>query len=662
MALASPSPASPAPEPRKSVSVALLGATALAPALAILAYDTVSRRELFLSRAGPPIEGYVGGAILSMAVWGLALEAARHPRAPVRVAACVILGLTAGFGIGGQLLFRSITHGYYNRDAALFSVHLWPTIGHYLAENPAGIAATLLGPAALAIGYALVRGRIAGAYGSAAGGTHTSPSAALEGAQRPPRARRQLAHLVAGLALVAWGLATFGPFHVPAQKTGLPPEMLFWHAAGGLGLYAIGILPKPKTLPPGQHTTPPPPARPVLAAAPSVVLIFGESVRRDEVCAQKSPDCTKSPRLDAAAPGRIGFRHSFSVASCTEIASAILWTGLAITSEPEAMQATPLLWDYAKARGYRTAYLASQNLAFGGQGLFVENSLIDEKREARDRIAHPDYDIGSPDEQTAAEALEFLAKAGPAFVVMHFSNTHLPYRQVPGLTPYAAEGQSNADRRARYLNSLVHHDATIGHFIEELRRTEHGKSTIVVYSADHGEAWGEHDSYSHTFDLYAEQIDVPLWIDAPDGTLSEAQRRELQAGADSRPVFTPDVSATLLDLMGALDEPAFSDLTNKLAGTSVLRPRPAQKDMELSNCPPFRGCFPDAWGTVRWPLKYHYVGRDSRSACANVESDPTEQSPLPIAACEELRRPLAARHGAPPDRAVTPSPSASNSL
>lgn len=618
------------------MSVALLCATALAPALAIIAYDAVSRRELFVARAGPPIEGYIGGAFLGMAVWGLALEAARHPRIGVRAASHVIVGLTAAFGIGGQLLFRSITHGYYNREAALFSVNLWPTIVHYLSENPLGIAAVLLGPAALAVGYAMIRGRLIGK-------------------------RRRFSHAVAALGLAVWAFAAFGPLRGPDQKHGFPPDVLFWHAAGGLGLYAVGLAPTPKTLPPGLHTSPPPAERPVQADAPSVVLIFGESVRRDEICSRPSADCVKNPRLDATAPHRIGFRHSFSVASCTEVASAIVWTGLAVTSNRDAMQSAPLLWDYAKARGYRTAYLASQNLAFGGQGLFVQNSRIDEKREARDRLAHVDLDIGSPDEETAADVLDFLAKDGPAFAVMHLSNTHLPYRQVAGRTPYAAEGQTAADRKARYLNSLVHHDATIGDFIESLRRTERGKRTIVVYSADHGEAWGEHDSYSHTFDVYAEQIDVPFWIDAPEGTLTPGQRAELEQAADARPVYSPDLSATLLDLLGALDEPLFAPSTNKLAGASVLRPMPPPRDLEISNCPQFRACFPDSWGLIRWPLKYHFVGRDVRSVCSNLETDPTEQSPLPAADCEALRKITTARYGARPDRSLLNGPSAAPS-
>ena len=616
-------PDSPArPADRKPASAALLFGTAVLPALLVLAVDLVTRRDLLAARAGPPVAGYVGGAVLSIAVWGLALEAARHPHRAVRVASWVILGFTASLGIGGQLVFFRNTHELFNRDAAIFSIKLWPTIWHYLLLSPGKSAAVLLGPAALAIAYGVARHRLLGP-------------------------RRQLAQVGAALALGACLFAAFGPLAAAAAKRGLPPEVLFWHAAGGLGLYVVGFVPKPKSLPPGRHQAPPPAPTPVADTAPSVILIFSESVRRDEVCAQRSADCSKSPAVDAAAPDRIGFRNAIAVASCTEISAAILWSGLPIYSTSEAIQTAPLLWDYARSRGYRTAYISSHNLAFGDQGLFVATSRIDEKREARDRADHVDLDLGTPDEQSAAEALAFVSKDGPpALAVLHLSNTHLPYRQVEGLSPHSVGSDDDiADRRARYLNSLVHQDATVGDFVKKLRATEKGKRAIVIYTSDHGEAWGEHNSYSHTFDLYAEQIDVPLWIDAPEGALTPDQLARLRESAASRPIFTADVSATVLDLLGALDEPGFEGMTSKLAGTSALRPPPGERDMELSNCPPFRTCHPDAWGVVRWPLKYHYVGRALRSACSDLQADPNEQVELAPAACAELRAVTHRRHG-----------------
>src|SRR5262249_44136310 len=161
---------------------------------------------------------------------------------------------------------------------------------------------------------------------------------------------------------------------------------------------------------------------------------------------------TRSPALDAAAKDRIGYARAFSISSCTELASIALWTGLPITASLEQIATAPLLWDYAKARGYRTAYLTSQNLIFQSLGLFVRSSRIDQMREARDRDREARLDEGTPDEDTTREALSFLDQpGGPALVFVHFSNTHHPYRQVAEHAPYATQGVSeDVAERNRY--------------------------------------------------------------------------------------------------------------------------------------------------------------------------------------------------------------------
>ena len=199
-------------------------------------FDLVSRRGTFTARTGPPLAGYVGGAALALAGGALGLEAARNPQRGVRVAAWVVLGLTASLGVGGQPLFRATTHEYFNREAAVFSLRLWPTIVHYLGQSPLATLAALLGPAILAIGYAAVRARHFGV-------------------------RTTYPRIAASFALAAWLLATFGPYDAPASKRGLPPEVLFWHAAGGLSLSAAGFLPRARVLPPGDHAGLPAPAQ-----------------------------------------------------------------------------------------------------------------------------------------------------------------------------------------------------------------------------------------------------------------------------------------------------------------------------------------------------------------------------------------------------------------
>ncbi|MEZ4299326.1 MAG: sulfatase-like hydrolase/transferase [Polyangiaceae bacterium] len=434
----------------------LVGSAAALPAV-LVGIDVVSRRGMLSARTGPATGGYVAGVVVGMLLWGVWLEAARIKGRGRSRWHVLCRRLTGGDGAGGTGGVSGATHEYFNRQAAVFSIRLWPTILHYLGQSPGTVAAVLLVPAGVVIGVALVRRRMTGV-------------------------RTAYPRLTLGVAVGTWLFAMFGPLDIPSARRGLPPEVLFWHAAGGLGLSAVGILPKPRALPPGDHAGLPAVSVPVAKDAPSVVLIFGESVRRDEVCGAKSRGCKSSPRVDEAAPRRVGFARSSSVASCTEIAGAVMWTGMSVQSRREEVQSAPLLWDYAKARGYRTGYFTSQNLAFADQALFVRSSRIDVWREARDRDPQVDADIGTPDETTAEEALSFLKEAGgAAFVVVHLSNTHLPYRQVPGHMPYDSGGEDASERRGRYSNSLVHHDAVVGDFVAELRKMPVGERAIVMY-------------------------------------------------------------------------------------------------------------------------------------------------------------------------------------
>ena len=246
------------------------------------------------------------------------------------------------------------------------------------------------------------------------------------------------------------------------------------------------------------------------------MLILGESIRRDEVCPVMAPGCTLSPRVDEAAPSRVGYSRAFSTASCTELSSTVLWTGLPVNAPVDLLTRAPLVWDWAKARGYRTGYVTSQNLLAQQSDQFLRGSRIDRLREARDRAVDAPIDDGSPDEATTGEALAFLEAPGPpAFVVVHHANTHAPYRQTPGFTPHPGD-----DPRSRYRNGLVHNDAVVGDLLSRLRRSARRGRRAIVALHLRPRRWPSASTAPtfHSFDLYAEQIDVPLWLDAPEGS------------------------------------------------------------------------------------------------------------------------------------------------
>jgi hypothetical protein len=297
----------------------------------------------------------------------------------------------------------------------------------------------------------------------------------------------------------------------------------------------------------------------------------------------------------------------------------------------DALARAPLLWDWAKARGYRTAYLTSQNLLFQQSDQFLRGSAIDVLREARDDVVDAPIDDGSPDEAVTAHAIAFLETAGPApFLVVHHANTHFPYRQ-------PREGRASTDdTRERYRASVARNDALVADLVRRIRATEAGRRAVIVYTSDHGEAFGEHGGHYHSFDLYAEQLDVPLWIDAPPGSLAPEVVERLHREAATRPVVVSDVAATVVDLLGGLDDPAQGDRAAALAGTSLLREAPQQRDVLVWNCPPMRECASEAFGVVRFPLKLHWIGHDHAYACHDLAADPKEVTPLPADRCAAL--------------------------
>lgn len=96
---------------------------------------------------------------------------------------------------------------------------------------------------------------------------------------------------------------------------------------------------------------------------------------------------------------------------------------------------------------------------------------------------------------------------------------------------------------AQYDGAISLVDEYIGFIIEYLKENNLWNNTLVIISADHGEAMGEHDFYLvHSLHLYDEFIRVPLIIKLPKN-LVQSKRIEQQ-------VELIDIVPTILDILG----------------------------------------------------------------------------------------------------------------
>jgi arylsulfatase A-like enzyme len=116
------------------------------------------------------------------------------------------------------------------------------------------------------------------------------------------------------------------------------------------------------------------------------------------------------------------------------------------------------------------------------------------------------------------------------FYYSHFIEPHVPYDR----------GGKHGTRFERYVREVAVVDKEIGRLREHLRNSGLDQNTILIVSADHGEGFGEHGTYSHALNVYEEAVHVPLIVHVPGVPAREVHE----------PVSVIDVGPTLLDLFG----------------------------------------------------------------------------------------------------------------
>ncbi len=114
--------------------------------------------------------------------------------------------------------------------------------------------------------------------------------------------------------------------------------------------------------------------------------------------------------------------------------------------------------------------------------------------------------------QQAAAWLSARKAAGrraPLFLWMHILE---PHQWLEGVSPPPAE---EADRSKLYDRSLTASDGIIATVLGGFADRTPADAPIVIVTADHGEALGEHGSAYHSTDLYNSQTRVPLVVVGP---------------------------------------------------------------------------------------------------------------------------------------------------
>lgn len=580
---------------------------------------------LDFERRGPRIRAfphdyvmtYLASIAESLLVWGVLLYAASRRRGPMRQVAAALFVVMVTFAVGGQSYFFQQYNAYLNVDVSVFASNFMDSVVNQLAADLPNYLRAKLPPFVLALLLVWAARRVV----------------------RPAPLAAAIAGVLAPALLVA-------SFFVPTQyrsEQASTPDTLYLNAIGGLLRTQLGLTDQSNQLRPrARNSLPVPPLTRAPVPKRNVLYVILESVRADTTCIEHDPACKRTQATNELLPQRFPFTQMRSMDSCTAISLAVLWSGVRPIESRDTLHEWPLVFDYARALGYDTAYWTSQNMMFGNVRLWVKNLGVNHRVTATELDPTADLDMGAPEKYLAEHVSQHVGELKEPFLaVIQMSNVHYPYYLDPSLpTPFepwttSKAEQDNAAFKNFYQNAVYQQDTHIAKMIAAFRASPAGKNTVIVYTSDHAEAFREHGQMGHTFSIFDEEVHVPAWIDAPPGTLTDAEVENLRSKRDQY-LFHVDLAPTVLDLLGVPDDPRLREYRAKMPGHSLLGAELTTEPMPMTNCAGVWSCAFENWGAMQGPLKLEARSWDTGWNCYDLEQDPLERAPLPLEQCGGL--------------------------
>jgi glucan phosphoethanolaminetransferase (alkaline phosphatase superfamily) len=588
------------------------------PVALVLALDARRRWSFLMGLNGYYWSTYLASLVEACVVWGFLVYAASRRRGVGRWVAALLFVLFVTFAVGGQTYFYQQYNAYLNVDVSVFASNFMDSVVNQLVADLPNYLIAKLPVLAFAVVVVWVGRRLV-------------------------RPRRKAGRIASGLAPALLVASFFIPTqhrHVQAAT----PDMLYMHAVGGLIRTQAGLTDQSNQVRPRARESLPVPALTARPPAPrNVLFVILESVRSDSTCVEYRPDCVETAYTNELTPERYPLTQMRSLDSSTAISLAVLWSGVGPHEDREVLHTWPLIFDYAQAAGFDTAFWTSQNMMFGNSRLWVKNLGVSKFCSATDLDPTADLDMGAPEALLAERVNQEIGELREPFLaVIQLSNVHYPYLvDEAGPLPFQplTTSKAAADNEAfknLYKNAVHQQDQHVAEILRHLRSTPAGQRTVVVYTSDHAEAFREHGQMGHTFSVFDEEVKVPGWIDAPPGTLSEDEARGLREKRDEFS-FHPDIAATVIDLMGVWDAEELAPFRKRIIGHSLLRPGRNERALPMTNCSGVWSCAFENWGYMRGNMKLEARAWDRGWHCYDLANDPFERRDLGVAACAELK-------------------------
>lgn len=315
---------------------------------------------------------------------------------------------------------------------------------------------------------------------------------------------------------------------------------------------------------PDDVATPP---RSAALGRPDVFLIILDTARADAFEGDRGAELT--PNVRALAADGTTFTKAWSPSSWTGQTIPALWSGRAPDTVgienwgsrlPETVTTFP---EVLYEAGYHTQLWSQHNIYRARPPLRHGFEVFEE--------------VDSAD-LTQREVLPAVAdlvdEERPTLAIIHLLPPHAPYRPPAPFAGSRSSWYSGPPITARLLNqfdarfpaeetalrdevrraalamyeeNVRFADDLVGRLLDGLRAEGRYDDALIIVTADHGEAFYEHENFLHTSHLYEEYVHVPLVIKWPASFTGFEPRIDA-------PVSLIDLAPTLVDGLGVEDE------------------------------------------------------------------------------------------------------------
>ncbi|WP_318568848.1 sulfatase [Salinigranum marinum] len=307
-----------------------------------------------------------------------------------------------------------------------------------------------------------------------------------------------------------------------------------------------------------------------------IILLSADALRADHLSCYGYHRET-SPVIDELASESIRFENAYSASSHTREAVPALLTGEYpdVAVDDNYRLATDTIASTLSEEGFATGGFHSNpfvSRAYGfGRGFdefdddlhLGKHKLIALAQRALDKLRNRHYARAEEINERSLAWIDSLDSDQSFFLWNHYMDTHGPY-EPPGkfATLYTDTRVSNRDSQSLYQRAIKkprsiseeerqllidlydaeirYNDEQIGMFLKALRERGLLDQSLLIFTSDHGDAFGEHGYYEHPRYLHEELTHVPLLV----RNMDDCSRRV------AYPVSTIDVVASIKDSAG----------------------------------------------------------------------------------------------------------------